>query len=136
MKTSTLSISTALLLTLAAAGCATQPADGGKPKKTLDQELAERGFQLGDEVDGIMQWEVDGWNRIDDEHVVFNAGPSRNYMVTVMTPCQGLEYAMRIGFTSTNSQLSKFDKLIVHDNGFTDRCPITKLNKLNKIKKS
>lgn len=113
--------------------CASRPA-ADKPL-TLDQKLEKAGYKLGGTVDTIQSWNVDGWNRIDDQHVVFNAGPSRDYLVSLMAPCSGLTSAQTIGFTATVDQLTHFDKLVVRDIGFTDQCQIDSLNKLKRLKK-
>lgn len=126
------------LLSVLAAGCASQPAADKTSGKapTLDEKLANNGYKLGDKVDKILQWNINGWNRIDDEHVVFDSGPSRHYLVTIRPPCNGLSTATTIGFTATNSQITTFDKLVVHDIGFTDNCAIDSLNELKHLKKS
>lgn len=112
--------------------CASRPTEQ-KPL-TLDQKLEKSGYKLGGEVDKIQRWSVDGWNQIDDQHVAFSAGPSRDYLVTLMAPCSGLASAQTIGFTSTVDQLTPLDKLVVRDMGFTDQCQINALNKLKRLK--
>jgi hypothetical protein len=123
------------LLALSIAGCASQPDGTGAKPLSLDEKLAEAGYKLGDKVDRIQTWAVNGWQRIDDEHVVFDAGPSRDYLVTVLPPCSGLASAQTIGFTATGSQITTFDKLVVRDIGFTDNCRISALNELKRLKK-
>lgn len=116
------------------AACASRPPAADKPL-TLEQKLEKAGYELGGEVDSIQSWQVDGWNRIDDQHAVFNSGPSRDYLVTLQTPCRGLASAETIGFTATVDQVTHFDKLVVHDIGFTDQCQIDSLHKLKRLKK-
>lgn len=112
-------------------GCASAPAD---KKPTLEQKLAERGYKLGDSVERIAEHRVDGWNYIDSQHVVFSAGPGRDYLVAVRINCPGLMGADGIAFTSTVSYVTKFDKLVVKDAGFDNQCPIEELRELKKIK--
>src|SRR3546814_8343876 len=69
-------LSVAALALLAA--CASKPTTS-KPL-TLDQKLEKSGYELGGEIDKIQSWNVDGWNRIDDQHVAFSAGPSSDYL--------------------------------------------------------
>jgi hypothetical protein len=126
----------ALLAVGVLGACASSPAPDAKKPKTLDELLADRGYKLGSDTDRIVNWNIDGWNYVDDGHVVFTAGPSRDYLVTVDTPCSGLRQANTIGFTSTINTVTKFDKLVVRNTGFTDQCPIRELHELKRIKKS
>ena len=118
------------------AACASAPSSGKTKVKTLDEKLAAHGYKLDDSVERIVNWNIDGWNYIDESHVVFTAGPSRDYLVTVVPPCSGLSSANTIGFTSTVSTVTRFDKLIVRNTGFTDQCPISELHELKRIKKA
>lgn len=122
---------TVSLFGLILASCASAPADNKVP--TLDQKLAERGYKSGDKVERIADYRVDGWQYIDNQHVVFTAGPGRDYLVTVRLPCSGLMGADAIGFTSTVSYVTRFDKLVVKDAGFDNQCPIEELREVKKI---
>src|SRR3546814_16011193 len=106
-------LSVAALALLAA--CASKPTTS-KPL-TLDQKLEKSGYELGGEIDKIQSWNVDGWNRIDDQHVAFSAGPSSDYLVTLMAPCRGLVSAQTIGFSVTVGQLTQFDKPVRTEGG-------------------
>src|SRR3546814_7144270 len=68
----------------------------------------------------ISDWSSDVCSS-DLQHVAFSAGPSSDYLVTLMAPCSGLVSAQTIGFSVTVGQLTHFDKLVVHDMGFTDQ---------------
>ena len=115
-------------------GCASSgPAADGKP--SLQSLLAERGFKLGKEVSSIEDYRINGWNGVDSQHLIFDAGPGRNYLVTTQMPCNGLLSAEQIAFTSTLNPLSRLDKLLVQDAGFTTNCPIKELHALDKIEK-
>jgi len=120
------------MLAVALAACASTPA--GKQAQTLEQKLVDHGYKLGKEVDHVERWNIDGWSRIDDQHVVFNSGPSRDYLVSVGTACSGVASATTIGFTATVDRVTKFDKLVVRDMGFTDQCPIESLHELKRLK--
>src|SRR3546814_4460983 len=91
-------LSVAALALLAA--CASKPTTS-KPL-TLDQKLEKSGYELGGEIDKIQSWNVDGWNRIDDQHVAFSAGPSSDYLVTLMARSEEhtseLQSLMRISY--------------------------------------
>lgn len=122
-----------LLASVMLAACASSPSS---QPKSLDDKLAERGYKQGGAVERIVNWNIDGWSYIDDEHVVFSAGPARDYLVTVLVPCNGLSSANTIGFSSTINAVTKFDKLVVRNSGFTDQCQIRELHELKRVKKS
>src|SRR3546814_12007041 len=111
-------LSVAALALLAA--CASKPTTS-KPL-TLDQKLEKSGYELGGEIDKIQSWNVDGWNRIADQHVAFSAGPSSDYLVTLMAPCRGPVRAQTIGFSVPAGPLPRLAKLVVHEQGIQDQC--------------
>ncbi|WP_028008294.1 DUF6491 family protein [Solimonas flava] len=113
--------------------CAATP-PGQKPK-TLEQKLDDKGYELGKPVDRIVNWTINGWGYIDDEHVVFSAGVSRDYLVTLLGPCNDLSSATTIGFTAMGSEVTRFDKLITRNMGFSQQCPIRELHELKRLKK-
>jgi len=122
---------TVSLFGLLLGACASAPSGDQGP--TLEQKLAERGYKAGDSVERIADYRVDGWQYIDNQRVVFSAGPGRDYLVSVRTPCSGLMGADSIGFTSTVSYVTRLDKLVVRDAGFDNPCPIEELREVKKI---
>jgi len=123
-------ISIVVAATLAA--CAATP-EGGK---TLEQKLAAKNYRLGEPVERIQQWRLDGWTYLDRQHVIMQTAPSTYYLVSLREICHGLSSAEDIAFTTTVNQLTRFDKLLVRSNhGSVDRCYISALHKLEKVKK-
>ena len=62
--------------------------------------------------------------------------PSTYYLVSLRNTCHNLVSAEVIGFTTTTSQLTRFDKLLVKNRGqILERCYIEGLNRLEKIRK-
>lgn len=120
-------------IALALGACAATPEAATGP--TLDQKLEKLGYKQGDSVQSIIHYSIDGWNFIDDEHLVFNSGPSRDYLITTLVPCHGLRGADKIAFTTTSMDVTTLDKLIVRDAGFSDQCPIKSIHELKRIKK-
>lgn len=120
------------LLGLMLAACSSTPA---QPPKSLQEKLADKGWVLGEKVDAIDNYRVDGWNEVDDEHLIFSAGPSRDYVLSLMSPCQNLRSANAVAFTSTGTRVTALDKVVVRGTGFTDQCPITAINKISRAPK-
>lgn len=102
-------------------------------EKSLATRLGELGYTQGEKVDRVQHYDVNSWNYIDDQHIVIYAGPSRRFLVTTMINCHDLRSAENIGFTTTTSSLTTFDKLIVRGaGGMKQNCPITEIHKLIK----
>lgn len=102
---------------------------------TLQQKLTRLGYTQGEKIDKIHDYKVDGWNYLDDKHIMIYTGPSQRYLVTLMTTCHDLSTAEHIGFSTTVGQMTKFDKLIVRGpGGIKQDCPITSIHKLDRIK--
>ncbi len=131
MKTITMKSARALTCALsiaALAGCAMMP------KGSLESRLATRGYQLGAPVFDISSFRVNGFNVLDDTHVVLDTGPGSRYLLSLRVRCTSLPYATRIGFTSTPSnRLTKLDSLIVADRPGVQSCPIDEIQKLDKL---
>ena len=102
-------------------------------EKNLSEKLAKQHLVRGDVVDSINNYALDGWNYVDDNHIVINTGPSKQYLITLMTSCHDLSAAENIAFTTTVNRLTKFDKLMVRGTGgMVQHCPITQINTLTK----
>lgn len=103
--------------------------------KTLEEQLADLSYLRADEVDHIQNYRIDGWNFVDTRHVILHVPPSRRYLLTLSIPCSALIGQSEIGFTSTNSQLTKLDKLVVEEPGSSvpRSCPIERIDRLDRI---
>ncbi|GAB3370122.1 DUF6491 family protein [Spongiibacter taiwanensis] len=121
---SSLGLMAALILT----GC-TSP---GEPA-TLEEKLAKHGFAQGEAIREVKNYRIDGWNYLDTEHLIFSAGPSGDYMVTLSQSCTDLRSAEDIAFTSTNNNLTAFESVVVATPTGRRRCPIESLHTLSKL---
>lgn len=101
--------------------------------KDVSTKLTELGYEQGEVVERVDNYRVNGWNYIDDRHIVIYAGPSKRFLITTLNDCRDLSSAENIGFTSTVNSLSKFDKLVVRGaGGIVQNCPITEIRTLSK----
>ena len=108
-----------------------------KNEKNLADKLAKQHLVQGEVVDSINNYTLDGWNYVDDNHIVINTGPSKRYLITLMSSCHDLSSVDNIAFTTTVNRLTKFDKLMVRGiSGMVQHCPITQINELTKTKKA
>ncbi len=102
--------------------------------EALAAKLSKLGYSEGAVVDGVENYRVDGWNYLDNKHIVIYAGPSQRFLITTMINCPDLSSSEHIGFTSTVNRLTKFDKLIVRGaGGIVQHCPISEIKALQKI---
>lgn len=120
------------IATVLLSACAQQPAVEGKPTTEI---LAARGYVIGEPVSEIRNYRVDGWNSVDSSHVTINAGPSTAYLLTLTGPCTGLLSASDLGFTTTAGSLTTLDKVVIQDVTGKSQCPITKIEKLQRLKR-
>lgn len=96
-------------------------------------KLDKLGYRQGESIERINNYRVDGWNYLDDKHIVIYAGPSKRFLLTTLIDCSDLSSAEHIGFTSTTNSLTKFDKLIVRGvAGMIRHCPIAEIKILQK----
>lgn len=101
--------------------------------KDVSAKLTELGYEPGEAVDRVDNYRVNGWNYIDNRHIVIYAGPAKRFLITTLNDCQDLSSTEHIGFTSTVNSLTKFDKLIVRSaSGIMQNCPITEIRTLSK----
>jgi len=122
-----------LACTVTLLACTATP--GRQP--TIEQELTRRNFQVGERVERIQQWRIDGWSYLDRQHVIMQTAPSTYYLVSLKNACYGLSTVENIAFTTTSSQLTRFDKLLVRrGRGSIEHCYIESLNRLHKAKAS
>lgn len=67
-------------------------------------------------VDHFQNWNIDGWNVIDQRSLIVYTSPSRSYLLILDRRLPELPFAERIAVTSTGSTIySRFDKVHVLD---------------------
>ena len=129
--TRTITFALTVALALTAASCATMQ----EPAKTLGQTLQEKGYKIGEPVDRIYNYTINGWNYVDRENLILLDGVNRHYLVTFRNQCHGLPGNELVAYTTTTGQLTKFDKFFVKDPGsnIVDQCYVKSLHRLDKI---
>lgn len=127
-----LGLSTAAGAMLLVAGCASAPPEA----VDIDQALKTRGFKAGETVDRIQRFRIDDWRYLDASHVIVGAGPSSNYLLTLMGRCNGLMSTEDLGFSTTAGDLTTLDKIVIHSSTApTESCPIKEIRKLEAVPK-
>ena len=89
------------------------------------------GYRLGEPIERIYEYRVNGWNYLDRRHVILRSGVSDRYLITLQNDCRGLMSNEIIAYTTTVNQLTVFDKLLVRDGmSVLEQCWIRSLHKL------
>jgi hypothetical protein len=102
---------------------------------TLDEEVLERGYVIGEQVRRIQNYRLNGWSYLDQQHLILESGVSDRYLVSLRSPCYELRGAITIGFTNTIGNLTDRDRLIVGTRGsLNETCLIDSLHALVKLK--
>ena len=111
---------TALAAAALLAGCATPRPYGA----ALDEYLPFAGPPIRD----FHFWELYSWEAVGPYQIVLWATPWEAYFVTVAQPCINLEWAHRVGVTSTAGTVSHFESVLV---GHGERCPIIEIRAID-----
>ncbi len=117
MKSLVLLVLTALL----AAGCA-----GGLRRSTDDQAAAYLDY-AGEPVRGFTSFRLQSWQSLSRNQLILWGGVSEAYLVKVWDSCPDLQFANSIRVSSTGSQITTFDHVIVG----RDRCQISEIRPID-----
>lgn len=120
-------------LSLVLAACQGPGAAGDREgAASLEQALERLQVTLGEEVENVPNFRLNGWARIDTTHLMVTAGLHDHYLLTLLQPCFGLDYAFRIAIESRSFMLTRFDDVMVsgmHDG--LERCRIERIHRLD-----
>lgn len=87
----------------------------------------------GDRSSCVNLRNINGYNVIDNQHVVLNGGASRHYLVTTAGSCPDLRSGVRIATSfSANTRLCRpFIEYLIPERGF--RCPIDTVEQVDSL---
>lgn len=123
------------ILLVAAVAVSAACATSAPGSRSLEQKLADHEFRMAGEIDRIEDYRINGWNYLDDYHVIFRAGPSDHYLLTFNQRCLNLRNAETIAFSTTVGRLTRFDKVLVRDHSGLppERCLIERMHRLEEV---
>jgi hypothetical protein len=101
------------LLPLLLAACAAS----SEQSLTLEENLAAKGYVIGEQVKRVQNWNLNGWSYVDDRNFIMNSGVRDKYLVTLRTPSYDLRSAINIAFSTTVGSLTDNDRVIVRTTG-------------------
>jgi len=120
----------ASLATVLLTACSQAPL---QPPAPLGERLQALGLRQGEEVRRITAFSISGWRSLDDSHLILDAGPGRDYLITLAYPCYGLDSRNRIGYTTTGGALTDLDRILAPEPGMPRDCPIREITRLEKL---
>ncbi|MGQ0383235.1 MAG: DUF6491 family protein [Gammaproteobacteria bacterium] len=103
-------------------GCAS-----GSPARRSELAFEKYGPYIGDPVRNITAFRIDSWESVGRDRVILWTGINQAWLITVTGSCPDLQFADRIGVSSTGGQISTFDKIIVR----RDRCLIETIHPID-----
>jgi len=117
---------TAIILAgVLASACATT---GGVIERTKGEQLLDKYEPyLGEPVHSFTALQKDSWQPISRTQLVLWTTINDAYLLTVTDTCPYLPFAQAVGVTSTTSQISTLDYVLVRG----DRCPITEIRPID-----
>lgn len=109
--------------------------------KARDAKSAEAEGQAQAEGRETFMWlnSINGWNSIDDQHIVLHGGPKQVALVTTFAPCYGLSYAETIAVKAPLRYLegNAFGTIFFNDSGYgARRCPIATIESVKDVKEA
>jgi hypothetical protein len=84
---------------------------------TLEARLEGQGYVLGEPVNRIQNWNLNGWSYVDDRNFIMNSGVRDKYLVSLRSPSYDLRSAVNIAFSTTVGSLTDKDRVIVRTAG-------------------
>ncbi|WP_457787816.1 DUF6491 family protein [Pseudomonas sp. PL-6] len=121
----------ALSLALALGACTQRPAPEALP---LDERLQQLGYRQGESLRSVLRHDLDGWQYLDKQHLLFGRGPGRAYLVSFTRPCNNLNFSSLLSYRTTLGMLTPLDHILVHDQGgFAEPCLIDEIHALERI---
>jgi hypothetical protein len=109
-----------------ASACATT-GDGSSMIPRSNERLARYEPYLGEPVDRFTAWRYDSFEPISRKQLVLRTSTNHAYLLTVDGTCVELPYANTIGVTTTGTQVTKFDSVLVRG----DRCLIRQIQPID-----
>jgi len=93
---------------------------GALQRNEREPSLAKYEPYIGEPIRGFTSYRLDSWQSIGREQLILWTGVNEAYLVTVWNTCPELQFAETIRVTSTTSEVSTFDQVLVGK----DRCQI------------
>jgi hypothetical protein len=113
------------VVAFAAGGCAS---DGNGPRERELARLERIERFAGAPVDEFRFWKIDRWEGLGPDAVAVWTKHNEAWLMTVRTPCTGLEFAMSIGVSSTLNRVRRLHDEVLFER---QRCRIEQIRPID-----
>lgn len=104
---------------------------------SIEERLAERGYLIGPGDQRLLNYTINGWSSVDDEHLIIRSSVDDEYLIELMGPCINLSSAIFVGFSSPTSRVDSFGEVLVDSPGIgRERCNIEDIHRLEDVSPS
>lgn len=93
---------------------------GSLKRNEQEPVLAKYEPYVGEPIRGFTSFRLSSWQSVSRTQLILWTGVNEAYLVTVWDTCPDLQYTETIRVTSTTSEVSTFDQVLVGN----DRCQI------------
>jgi hypothetical protein len=101
------------------------------PEPPWQDRLAATGWTVGEEVETVPAFSFDGFDALDDAHLVIHVGTARRVLVTTGPGCVALDDAHRVAWRGSGHTLSRLDPLRIAPAGvLPSRCLVDSIRLL------
>jgi hypothetical protein len=110
------------LIAAIATGCASGPS-----RSQGDKTLARYEPYIGEPIRGFTAFRQESWQPVSRNQLILWTTNNDAYLLTITNNCPDLKFANAVRVTSTVSEISTFESVIVRG----DRCPIQKIQPID-----
>ncbi len=99
-----------------------------------EERLADRGYLIGPGDQRLLNYSINSWSSIDDEHLIIRSGVDDEYLIELVSPCLSLNSAIFVGLSSPTSRVDNFGEVLVDSPGIgRERCNIRDIYRLEDV---
>ena len=110
------------LMAFVASACA-----GGLQRSKYDEPLARYDGYIGQPIRGFTAFRPQSWTPVGRDQLIIWTGINDAWLIKVMGYCPNLPYTDSVRVTSTVSEITTFDSVLVG----RDRCPIEQIRPID-----
>ncbi len=94
------------------------------PAERMAERFSEFERHAGAPVEEFHFWQMDRWEALGTHAIAVWTNPNEAYLITVKSPCTGLEFANGVGVTSTGRRVNRRFDFVTFEH---QRCRIAEI---------